>query len=85
MGIPSSGLHSNGFLVRSILKINKMSLKIKNELLVPTKIYSPEILKLVDKNCINACAHITGGGLVENLLRSVPENFQLKLIYQKFK
>ena len=86
LAIPSSGLHSNGYsLVRAILKRNKISNKIKNELLVPTKIYSPEILKLVKKNYINACAHITGGGLVENLLRSVPEKFSVKIDLSKIK
>ena len=86
MAIPSSGVHSNGYsLVRTILKRNKISNKIKNELLIPTKIYSSEILKLVKKNYINACAHITGGGLVENLLRSVPEKFSVKIDLSKIK
>ena len=86
MAVPSSGVHSNGYsLVRTILKRNKISNKIKNELLVPTKIYSSEILKLVKKNYINACAHITGGGLVENLLRSVPEKFSVKIDLSKIK
>ena len=86
LAIPSSGVHSNGYsLVRSILKRNKISNKIKDELLVPTKIYSSEILKLVKKNYINACAHITGGGLIENLLRSVPEKFSLKIDLSKIK
>ena len=50
MAVPSSGVHSNGYsLVRTILKRNKISNKIKNELLVPTKIYSSEILKLSKK------------------------------------
>ena len=72
LAIPSNGLHSNGFsLVRSILK-NKIPPNLKNELLKPTKIYSKEVLVLANKNLINAAAHITGGGLVENLLRSIP-------------
>ena len=86
MAVPSSGVHSNGYsLVRAILKRNKISNKMKNELLKPTKIYSSEILKLVKKNYINACAHITGGGLVENLLRSVPEKFSVKIDLSKIK
>ena len=49
LAIPSSGLHSNGFsLVRSILKSNRIPLNLRKELLRPTKIYSKEILKLVD-------------------------------------
>ena len=86
LAIPSSGIHSNGYsLVRTILKKNKISNKIKNELLKPTKIYSSEILKLVKKNYINACAHITGGGLIENLLRSVPDKLSIKIDLSKIK
>ena len=55
LAIPSSGVHSNGYsLVRTIIKKNKIDSKLKKELLKPTKIYSKEILKLVDKNLINA-------------------------------
>ena len=77
LAVPSNGIHSNGFsLVRSILKKNKIPNNLKKELLKPTKIYSKEILKLTDKNLINAAAHITGGGLVENLSRSLPKKFK---------
>ena len=86
LAIPSNGIHSNGFsLVRSILKKNKISKSLKKELLKPTKIYSKEVLKLSNKNLINAAAHITGGGLVENLLRSVPKNLSLNLNLNKIK
>ena len=80
LAIPSSGLHSNGFsLVRSILKKNKIPKNLKSELLKPTKIYSKEILNLTNKGMINSAAHITGGGLVENLMRSIPKNLSLNL------
>ena len=86
LAIPSSGLHSNGFsLVRTILKKNKLPSNLKKEILKPTKIYSKEILKLTDKNLINAAAHITGGGLIENLLRSVPEYLSLNIDLSKIK
>ena len=86
LAIPSDGLHSNGFsLVRSILKNNKIPNNLKNELLKPTKIYSKEILNLTNKNLINSAAHITGGGLIENLLRSIPENLTLNLDLKKIK
>ncbi len=86
LAIPSSGIHSNGYsLVRSILKKNKLPSNLKKEILKPTKIYSKEILKLNDKNLINAAAHITGGGLIENLLRSVPENLTLNIDLSKIK
>ena len=84
--IPSNGLHSNGFsLVRSILKKNKITSEIKKELLKPTKIYSKEVLKLCDKKLINAAAHVTGGGLVENLLRSIPDNLSINIDLSKIK
>ena len=86
LAIPSSGVHSNGFsLLRSILKKNKISNKLKNELLKPTKIYSKEILNLNQKNLIKSAAHITGGGLIENLLRSIPENLSLNIDLSKIK
>tara|TARA_B100001248_G_scaffold262333_1_gene257595 strand:+ start:1647 stop:2675 length:1029 start_codon:yes stop_codon:yes gene_type:complete len=86
LAIPSSGIHSNGYsLVRSIIKKNKIPGNIKNELLRPTKIYSKEVLRLTRKNLINSAAHITGGGLVENLLRSVPKNLTLNINLSKIK
>tara|TARA_E500000178_G_C16879313_1_gene688210 strand:- start:51 stop:1079 length:1029 start_codon:yes stop_codon:yes gene_type:complete len=86
LAIPSNGIHSNGYsLVRSILKKNKIPNKLKNEILRPTKIYTKEILSLVDKNLINAAAHITGGGLIENLMRSIPENLTLNIDLSKIK
>ncbi len=86
LAIPSNGIHSNGYsLVRSILKINKLPQNLKQEILRPTKIYSEEILKLINKNLINAAAHITGGGLIENLLRSIPNKLTLNLDLSKIK
>jgi phosphoribosylformylglycinamidine cyclo-ligase len=86
LAIPSSGIHSNGFsLVRSILKKNKISKKLEKEIIKPTKIYSNEVLKLTKNNLINASAHITGGGLVENLLRSIPDNLTLNIDLSKIK
>jgi len=86
LAIPSSGIHSNGYsLVRSILKNNKIPNNLKKEILKPTKIYSKEILKLTKKNLINSAAHITGGGLIENLMRSIPENLTLNIDLAKIK
>ena len=72
IALPSNGLHSNGFsLVRYLLKKKKINLKknkfLKSELIRPTKIYVKEILDINQKNLINGCANITGGGLVDNL------------------
>ncbi len=86
LAIPSNGLHSNGYsLVRSIIKKNKVPKNLKKEILKPTKIYSKEILKAVKKNLINAAAHITGGGLIENLLRSMPKDLTLNIDLSKIK
>ena len=86
LAIPSSGIHSNGYsLVRSILKKNKITKKLKKELLKPTKIYTKDILKLVSKNLINSAAHITGGGLIENITRSIPNNLSINIDLSKIK
>ena len=51
----------------------------------PTKIYSKEVLKLTSMKLINSAAHITGGGLIENLLRSIPNNLTLNIDLSKIK
>ena len=84
LAIPSSGLHSNGYsLVRYILKKKRINLRrnnqLKKDLLKPTKIYVNEILKLNDKGLINGCANITGGGLVDNLKRIIPNNLNVQI------
>ena len=90
LAIPSSGLHSNGYsLVRYLLKKKKINIKrnnfLKTELLKPTKIYVQEILKLIDKNLINGCANITGGGLADNIKRIIPENLVAEINLKKIK
>ncbi len=90
LAIPSNGLHSNGFsLVRHIIKLKKIDLKknsfLKKELLKPTKIYTNEINKIIDKNLINACANITGGGLKDNIERVIPEGLMAKISLEKIK
>ena len=89
LAVPSSGLHSNGFsLVRHILKrkkISSLSPFIKRMLLEPTKIYVKEINKINEKNLINGCANITGGGLVGNLIRVIPNKFCLNINLSKIK
>ena len=86
LAIPSSGLHSNGFsLVRKIIKKEKLNKRVKKELLLPTKIYTKEILKLVKNNLINSAANITGGGITENIVRSVPCNLTANIDLSKIK
>ena len=84
MAVPSSGLHSNGFsLVRYLIKQKKINIRknkfLKIELLKPTKIYVKEVLKLIDKNLINGCANITGGGLADNLKRIIPDSLNAEI------
>ena len=86
LAIPSSGIHSNGYsLVRSLIKKNKISKRLKKDLLKPTKIYVNEILNLSKNNLINAAAHITGGGLIENIIRSVPDKLSVNIDLSKIK
>ena len=89
LGVPSSGIHSNGFsLVRQILKKKTnsfLSPYIKKELIKPTKIYVKELNKINKKKLINGCANITGGGLLDNLIRVVPENLCLNIDLSKIK
>jgi phosphoribosylaminoimidazole synthetase len=90
LAIPSSGLHSNGYsLVRYLLKQKKIDIKknefLKKELIKPTKIYVSEILKLIDKNLINGCANITGGGLADNIKRVIPDNLTAEINLEQIK
>ena len=86
IAVPSSGIHSNGYsLVRNILKKNKLPSKLRKDLLKPTKIYVDEILNLCNKNLINSAANITGGGIVENLVRSIPDGLSVNVDLSKIK
>jgi len=72
IGIESSGLHSNGYtLINDMIWRNYISYKEMPELLEPTTIYSPLIQTLLDEVPILGMAHITGGGIPENLPRAI--------------
>lgn len=91
IGLPSSGLHSNGFsLVRQILfKDNELRLSDKPKilsgstigqtLLEPTRIYVKSLLPLLDARIIAGISHITGGGLIENLPRMFSDKLQAQI------
>ena len=71
-GLTSSGIHSNGYsLVRKLLE--KHNYPNNDELLTPTRIYVNDVKKLAEKYKIKGLAHITGGGLTENVPRILPE------------
>ena len=89
IGIESSGPHSNGFsLIRKILDDYKGSENIKNEIiqkaLVPTNLYPKVILNILKNYKINSISHITGGGLLENLPRSVPKHLSVEINSQSW-
>jgi phosphoribosylformylglycinamidine cyclo-ligase len=79
VAISSSGPHSNGFsLIRKLfVDLNEVyeNKKIWEHLLTPTKIYVKSIQKLMESVKINGMAHITGGGLIENVPRTIPDGF----------
>jgi phosphoribosylformylglycinamidine cyclo-ligase len=82
IGIESSGLHSNGYtLVNDMLWRNYIFYKEMPELLVPTTIYARLIQHLLDEVPILGMAHITGGGLPENLPRCLPKGLTVDVDY----
>jgi len=77
IGIQSSGVHSNGFsLIRKIFQEDELKHELGDEILAPTFIYVNPILKLIEKINVKSIAHITGGGLMGNIPRVLPENVQ---------
>ena len=91
IGLESSGPHSNGYsLIRKILEINRIPLdqpppfeskyKTMGELLLePTNIYTSALLPLIKQNLLKGIAHITGGGLLENIPRMLPRSVAVEL------
>ena len=90
VGIASSGIHSNGFsLVRKIC-FESMNLKVTDyiaelgrtlgeELLMPTRIYARSVMNLLRDFPVHGIAHITGGGIPDNVLRVVPNRCQVRV------
>lgn len=90
IGLASSGIHSNGYsLVRKLFfDINDFNIAstfedldctLGEELLKPTKIYVKTILKLIESFDIKGIAHITGGGFIENIPRTIPEGLKARI------
>jgi len=87
LGLPSSGPHSNGFsLIRKILEVSRTDLSavvdgvpLVERLLAPTRIYVKPLLRLLDEVAVHGLAHITGGGLLDNIPRVVPDGLEVVL------
>ena len=87
IGIASSGPHSNGYsLVRKILAragnpldLDLGGVTLADALMEPTRIYVKPVLELLAKHDIHAMAHVTGGALVEKIIRVVPKDFGLEI------
>jgi phosphoribosylformylglycinamidine cyclo-ligase len=87
LGLPSSGPHSNGFsLIRKVLEVSGTDpalvvdgVALIDRLLSPTRIYVMPLLKLLDEIDVHGLSHITGGGLLDNIPRVVPEGLEVVL------
>lgn len=93
IGVASSGLHSNGFsLARKIISVQSLNLNkryglsetLGEALLTPTHLYANMMRTLTETSLIRAAANITGGGLIENAIRVVPEGLALEFEKAKF-
>ena len=85
IGIESSGIHSNGYsLIERLLFHHKIFLKDTPELLTPTTIYAPVVKNLMDEVPILGMAHITGGGIPENLPRCLPKGLTAHIDYNSW-
>jgi len=87
LGLPSSGPHSNGFsLIRKILEVSGVDpatpvegRPLIDRLMAPTRIYVKPLLRLLEQIAVHGLAHITGGGLVDNIPRVLPEGLEAVL------
>ena len=86
IGIESSGLHSNGYtLINDMLWRHKIFYKETPELITPTTIYAPIVEKLLDEVPVLGMAHITGGGIPENLPRCLPDGITVDVDYNSWR
>ncbi len=92
LGVDSSGPHSNGYsLIRRIIEHSDADLNqpcgettLGDALMAPTRIYVREVLALLEEIPVAGMAHVTGGGLVENVIRVVPEGLSLRFELERW-
>jgi phosphoribosylformylglycinamidine cyclo-ligase len=95
LGLASTGFHSNGYsLVRKVLDVNKVDLggffpgmteTVAEAVLLPTRIYVKSILRLLDEGVpVRSMAHITGGGMIGNFSRAVPDGLCARLDFDEW-
>ena len=85
IGIESSGLHSNGFsLINDMLWRHQIAYLKMPELSTPTRIYVSVVKELINEVPILGMAHITGGGIVENLPRCIPDGLKANVNYDSW-
>jgi len=95
LGLPSTGLHTNGYsLARKLLfdvakyepetYVNEIKGKVGNELMQTHRSYWPIVKKLLAAECVSAMAHITGGGITENLPRVLPKGTAASISYDSW-
>ncbi|MCF6515049.1 phosphoribosylformylglycinamidine cyclo-ligase [Lactobacillus sp. S2-2] len=95
IGLPSSGVHSNGYsLVRKIIedaqldfnkKYDDLNQSLIDSLLEPTKLYFKTVYPLIERDLVSSIAHITGGGIEDNLSRSIPSNLTAEINRDQWK
>jgi len=85
IGIESSGVHSNGYsLINELIWRQKIYYRDMPELLTPTTIYAPIVNRLLKDFPILGMAHITGGGILENLPRCIPDGLEARVDYNSW-
>ena len=86
IGLQSSGIHSNGYtLINDMLWRQKINYRDLPELLTPTRIYTSVVKRLLDEvDTVYGMAHITGGGIPENLPRCLPEGLTVRVDYNSW-
>ncbi len=97
IGIGSSGVHSNGYsLVNKVIELNKIDINkidprlstdktVGEVLITPTKIYVKQIKQVLKRHSLKALAHITGGGIYDNIIRVIPSGLGINIDFTNIK